>query len=457
MQKLFDEVSSLDKKCYEKFKLNEDILMEHASNGMAEFIKNKFNKNSKIIVVVGSGNNGADGIALARILHTDYDVNIFYAKQPKSEMAILQQQRANAIGVVESKEIIQCDILVDAIVGTGFSGEFDTNITDILDKMNSLDAYKIACDIPSGYRFYADTTLTMGALKKDMFLDKHKDFIGDIQVLNLGISRSIYEDKTNWHLLDMDDLKLPFRDKKNTHKGSFGHLCVINGEKVGASTMCALSAFRFGVGLVTLIGAKNDYIPFNIMYSTKLPLTTSAIAIGMGLGHEFCDTQLKKLLDNTYPLVADADIFHKHILVNILKRKNIVLTPHPKEFVIALQQLDLAEITIEELQNNRFEYVKLFCENYPDATLLLKGANVIIGKNDSFFINPHGSSALSKGGSGDILSGLIGSLLAQGYEPLEATINASLAHTKLAMNYKGANFSLTPDDLIQEISNLASL
>ena len=122
MQKLFNEVGSLDKRCYEKFKLNEDILMEHASNGMAEFIRNKFDKNSKIIVVVGSGNNGADGLALARLLYADYDVSIFYAKQPKSKMAVLQKQRVDAIGIAECQEITKCTVLVDAIVGTGFSG-----------------------------------------------------------------------------------------------------------------------------------------------------------------------------------------------------------------------------------------------------------------------------------------------------------------------------------------------
>ena len=97
--------------------------------------------------------------------------------------------------------------------------------------MNVLDPYKIACDVPSGYEFYADTTLTMGALKKSMFLDSHKDFVGEIKVLDLGISRKLYEGYTNWHLLDIEDLKLPYRDKKDSHKGSFGHLALACGEK----------------------------------------------------------------------------------------------------------------------------------------------------------------------------------------------------------------------------------
>ena len=105
MQKLFEEVGSLDKRCYEEFGLTEDILMEHAADGMASYIRDNFAKNSKVIVVCGSGNDGADGIACARLLHGDFDVSIYYAKELKSTMAHLQQKRSDAIGVKETKEI----------------------------------------------------------------------------------------------------------------------------------------------------------------------------------------------------------------------------------------------------------------------------------------------------------------------------------------------------------------
>ncbi|MBN2781645.1 MAG: NAD(P)H-hydrate dehydratase [Campylobacterales bacterium] len=454
MQKLFEEVNSLDKRCYDEFGLSEDILMEHAANGMASFIRTNFEKNSTVSIVVGSGNNGADGIALARILHGDYDVGLFYTKEPKSKMALLQHNRSQAVGVKILDELNECDILVDAIVGTGFSGEFDENISSLIKYMNSLKSYKIACDIPSGYKFYADATLTMGALKKEMFLDAYKDYIGDVWVLELGVTRGVYESYTNWYLLDMEDLNLPNRYKKDTHKGSFGHLSVACGQKSGASIMSASAALRFGTGLVTLVGFEDVQVPHSLMYSHALPNTTTALALGMGLGNEFSKMDMDKFLDNSYPLIADADIFYMDILKELLKRKNVVLTPHPKEFVQMLKMLNLADIEVEELQKNRFEYVEMFCKNYPDATLLLKGANVIIAQSDTFFINHHGTSKLSKGGSGDVLSGLIGALLAQGFYPLDAAINASLAHSKLALDFKGADFSLTPDDLINGICNL---
>ena len=130
MQKLFDEVTSLDNRCYDKFALNEDILMEHAANGMADFIKTNFLKNSKVTIVCGSGNNGADGLALARLLHGNFDVKVLYAKEPKSPMALLQQKRNNSIKVPTIKTIKECDILVDAIVGTGFRGDFPAPFID---------------------------------------------------------------------------------------------------------------------------------------------------------------------------------------------------------------------------------------------------------------------------------------------------------------------------------------
>lgn len=463
MQKLFDEVGSLDKRCYENFHLSEDLLMEHAANGMASYIKSNFSKNNKIIIATGSGNNGADGIALARLLHGDYDVCVYFAKEPKSKMALLQEKRAKAVGVNFICELQVCDLVVDAVVGTGFQGKFDKNLQQIMQNLNSLNAVKIACDVPSGLKrsgecavgsFNADITLTMGALKKSLFLDEAKDFVGKIEVLDLGVARNIYEKPSNLQLLELNDLKLPLRLQQNSHKGSFGHLALLSGEKVGASMLAAQAALRFGAGLVTVVGQDLHPLVYEIMNASDLPKNATAIALGMGLGVDFAHEKLLKYLDNNLPLLVDADIFTMPFITEILKRSNIVLTPHPKEFVSLLKITKLANITVDALQKNRFHYAELFCKHYPNAVLLLKGANVIIGEDNRFFINPHGSSKLAKGGSGDVLGGLIAALLAQGEKPLNAAINGSLAHTKLARNYTKADFSLTPNDLISGIGNL---
>lgn len=466
MQKLFDEIGSLDKRCYDKFSLSEDILMEHAAQGMAEFIRERFVKKSKILIVCGSGNNGGDGIALSRLLAFDYEVKLFYAKESKSPMAKLQYKRAHAVGVKTTFEINRCDVVVDAVLGTGFNGTFSSEVDAVIRTINKCDAYKIACDVPSGLKsdgecdkrtFVADATLTMGALKKSMYSDSAKDYLGEVKVLNLGIAREIYERPSNWNLLDLEDLELPHRDKKDSHKGTYGHLALACGEKAGASIMSALSAMRFGSGLVTLVGYENSQtssFPHSLMYSHNLPGNATALACGMGLGLDFSDKELSDFLDNKLPMIVDADIFHMRAIIDILKREQLVITPHPKEFVSLLKLTDIAQISVTELQKNRFKYSEAFCEKYPHVVLLLKGANVIIGKKDKFYVNPHGNASLAKGGSGDVLSGLIGALLAQGYSAIDAAINASLAHTKLAQDYKGADFSLTPDDLIEGIGSL---
>ncbi|MBA1438101.1 MAG: NAD(P)H-hydrate dehydratase [Epsilonproteobacteria bacterium] len=455
MQNIFDEVGSLDRRCYEEFSLSEDLLMEHAADGMADLIKTNLVGCSKVLIVCGSGNNGADGLALARLLHQDYDVSVFLAKEPKSEMAKLQYQRCQKIGVNFTAVLdATADIIVDAVLGTGFSGVLDAKLTELFEQLNVMKCVKIACDIPSAYTFKADYALTMGALKSSMFEDKHKDFLGEIKVLDLGLSRKIYEKDSNMKLLELDDLQLPNRAKQNTHKGSYGHLAVVSGEKTGASILCAKAAFRFGTALVTLLTNENIDAPFELMQSHQLPNTTTAIALGMGLGVEFSKSELEIFLDNDLPLVLDADIFYHPLFSLLLQRKKIVITPHPKEFCQVLRVCGLADIDVVQLQQERFKYAQLFNKTYPNITLLLKGANVIIAQGAKIFVNPHGSNVLAKGGSGDVLAGLVASLLAQGYEPLSGAINASLAHVKLAKSYTGADFSLTPLDLIEGITKL---
>ena len=464
MQNLYDEVGSLDRRCYDEFNLSEDLLMEHAADGMADFIKDHFAKGSSILIATGSGNNGADGITLARLLHRAYDVELWHIKEPKSPMCRLQQERAEKIGIEAAKEPKdRYDIIVDAVLGTGFSGEFGDELRKKMQRLNSIEGYKIACDVPSGLRkdgtcdqdtYVAQATLTMGALKKGMFLDSAKEYVGEIRVLDLGVERSIYEVPSNWRLLEYSDMQLPQRDRQNTHKGTFGHTAVIAGEKIGAAILAASSALRIGSGLVTVVECEKQPIPYELMHSEHLPKNTTAIAIGMGLGNLWSEEDLDELLDNDIPLVADADILYTQRVKKLLQRERIIITPHPKEFTALLKLLGLADIDTATLQKKRFAYAELFCQTYPNVTLLLKGANVIIGKDKEFFINPHGSSKLAKGGSGDVLGGLGAGLLAQGYKALEAAQNATLIHTKLAALYEGSDFSLTPTALIEAISRL---
>ncbi|WP_148570321.1 NAD(P)H-hydrate dehydratase [Aliarcobacter cryaerophilus] len=461
MKKIFDEVRSLDKRAIEEFHLTEDILMENASLGLKNYITKKFKKNSSILIVCGSGNNGADGISLARLLQKKFEVSLYLMNEPKTEIGKLQLKRAKSINVNFVNQIFQADVVVDCLFGTGLNKELDEDSVSLINSLNNLNSFKIACDIPSGINslgqitqtaFKADITITMGALKTALLTDIAKDFVGKIKVANLGLPEDIFQIETNKYLLQKSDLKLPLRDIKNSHKGTFGHVNIVSGEKIGASIIASQASFAFGAGLVTIVSQNEKNIPFHIMQSKSVSENCTAIALGMGLG-EFESLKLEEILQLNIPKVLDADIFYNPLIVKYLD-ENVVLTPHPKEFISLLKLTNIANISIEELQENRFLYVEKFCKIYPKVTLLLKGANVIISKNEKIYVNIFGSSKLSKGGSGDVLSGLIVSLLAQGYTSLEAAINASLAHTIAAKKYKNNNYSMSPQDIIKGIKIL---
>ena len=461
MKKIFNEVRSLDKRAIEEFHLTEDILMENASLGLKNYITKKFKKNSSILIVCGSGNNGADGISLARLLQNKFEVSLYLVNEPKTDIGKLQLKRAKSINVNFVNQIFQADVVVDCLFGTGLNKELNEDSLFLINSLNNLNSFKIACDIPSGINslgqitqtaFKADITITMGALKTALLTDIAKDFVGKIKVANLGLPEDIFQIETNKYLLQKSDLKLPLRDIKNSHKGTFGHVNIVSGEKIGASIIASQASFAFGAGLVTIVSQNEKNIPCNIMQSKSVSENCTAIALGMGLG-EIESLKLEEILQLNIPKVLDADIFYNSLIVKYLD-ENIVLTPHPKEFISLLKLTNIANISIEELQENRFLYVEKFCKIYPKVTLLLKGANVIISKNEKIYVNIFGSSKLSKGGSGDVLSGLIVSLLAQGYTSLEAAINASLAHTIAAKKYKNNNYSMSPQDIIKGIKIL---
>lgn len=462
MEKVFDEVNSLDKRCYEYYGLSEDILMEHASSSMLRVIEKKFEKNSKVLIVSGAGNNGADGIALARLLQGKYDVTLFLPFGAKSSMAKLQLKRLELLDVdltiSYNLKDTYYDVVVDCLFGSGLNRELDSASVKIIEQLNSMDGFKLSCDIPSGIdkdgkiqstAFKSDSTITMGALKKSLYSDSAKEYVGEISVANLGVQRVNYEIDSDCYLLQSSDLKLPNRVSQNTHKGSFGHLSVVVGEKSGAGIISSMAGFSFGAGLVTAI-TQNQNLPFHIMQSQTLPSNTTAIAIGMGLGKQYDKT----LLQNDIPKLFDADMFYDTDILNFLDKDNIVLTPHPKEFANLLSITSTANIDVKTLQKDRFYYLNMFCQKYPKVVVVLKGANTLIGLDEQIYINPLGSSKLSFGGSGDVLSGLIASLMAQGYSCLEASISGTLAHSIASQNYSKNDYALNPEDLIKEIEKL---
>ena len=309
MQKVFQSCSELDQYCYEKHQLSEDILMEHAALGMAQHIWQKFPryvggiikpKDIKIVLIVaGPGNNGADGIALARLLFGSYKIKLFMPFGVKSEMAKKQLTRIEDFNIEIVNEVGEADIVVDALYGAGLNRELDDKTRHILVKMKMAYAYSIACDIPTGLNvngepspqaFFADVTITMGAYKEALYTDYAKEYVGNIIRVDLGLHRFKYElgSEHTSLLLETEDLSLPTRNfMKSTHKGTFGHAAVFCGEKEGAGIIAGMASASFGAGLTTLVVHEKVSPPIYLMHSTVVPDNASALAIGMGLGGYF--------------------------------------------------------------------------------------------------------------------------------------------------------------------------
>lgn len=503
MKNIFLDTRPLDRNVRDHFALTEDIMMENAAAALEKAgtsmlcKKENYIHRPSVLILTGKGNNGADGFALARrLMSHELSVTVCMIEEPASEMCIMQKERADKIGV-QYTDLYQLDsfledksfdleLIYDCIYGAGFHGTLPSEAQAAIASVNNVtDVYKIACDIPSGLdafgnssgiAFKADETVTMGALKLSLFSDEAKDLTGKITLSGLGISRNNFEYSTEIFprafLLEKADSILPARNRQNTNKGTFGHTAIVQGEKKGAAVIAALASENFGSGLTTIVNrnfteAQSNSAYFELMNSTEFPSNTSSVVLGMGLGQnpQAASTYLDYLEQNPeLPCVLDADIVYSEKLLPFLKARSAktVITPHPKEFAQLLKITELGEYTVSEVIKNRVELCEKFAEAFPGVILLLKGANVLIAhkaspqKPVSLYINTFGTSALSKGGSGDVLSGMIGALLSQHYNPLTAVTTASLVHANLASRVQN-DWSLTPQKLIDALSSIQEL
>ncbi len=464
MLSVYEKVDALDKRAIEEWLLSEDILMENAAMALERAVLQNASLGAKVIILCGSGDNGGDGYALARRLIGRFKTLVFEMKRAKSPMCQLQKERAKKAGVVikayeEKNEDLECDVLIDCVVGSAFKGELGPFLD--FESLSQKARFKIACDIPSGIdskgrvdkrAFKADLTISMGAIKSCLLSDRAKDYVGELKVGHLGVFNQTYEIPTDTFLLEKSDLKLPLRDKKNAHKGDYGHVHILLGKHSGAGLLSALSALSFGSGVVSVQALECEITsnnkPLELVFCENFPNLLSAFALGMGL--ENIPKDFNKWLELA-PCVLDAGVFyHKEVLQAL--EKEVILTPHPKEFLSLLKLVGI-NISMLELLDDKLEIARDFSQKYPKVVLLLKGANTLIAHQGQVFINILGSVALAKAGSGDVLAGLIVSLLSQNYTPLDAAINASLAHALAGLEFKN-NYALTPLDLIEKIKRL---
>lgn len=483
MKPVFLSLKEFDATCDKRYGMQNEILMENAARGMCDEILNILkrqtkNKKKVIQIVCGSGDNGADGLALARMLYDAASVKVVQVAEPKSALCLVQTERLKNLNIPISNLVSECDILVDAFLGTGLNGTVRENAAKVINEMNAVKAYKIACDIPSGLNLYgqpspvafkAKITLSAGALKVAFFSDVALDFVGKIKEIGLGLPSNCYapcEKAAAW-ILTKPDMQLPVRTKKNTHKGTFGHAVVYLGEKEGAAILASSACLRFGAGLVTVCGNKHSAVmPADLMYASKMLPSYSAYCVGPGLGsgaENIIEAFFKlRIFEKT---VFDADALKTAALAKRLPElNNCILTPHLKEFLLLvknlckLKALNIARfesLTVQDIQERKLEFAKVFATQFPHVVLVLKGAVTVIAHGEKAFFATSGTPALAKAGSGDVLAGMLTALLAQGYDCEKAAITAQLAHgyaSRLLSSYAS-----TASDLIQALGKLESL
>ena len=483
-------------------------LMEKAGAAVADLAtKIVAEKKLKTITVLcGKGNNGGDGFVIARFLSYMFDVNVIIANdEPETDLAKLNYNlvpdKVNIFRFYdnynESVETIQnSDMIIDAIYGIGFKECLDPSSLEIVQLANFNDhAVRIAVDIPSGIIcdtgeipggcFSAHYTVTFTAMKPLHVLYPSIDFCGKITVADIGIPDSIVQQFT-YAMVTTDEFlaRHPLRSRnRSAHKGTNGTLLSVCGSygMAGAAVMSGMAALRSGVGILKCAVPKSIYpITANALTEAVfMPLEendqgtlnadegstiqfeimerASAVLIGCGLG---TNDDTKRLVSNiisssTKPIVLDADGINSIVdNIDILRTAMVpvILTPHPGEMA------RLVGTTALKVQTDRCRTAQNFAMDY-GVTVVLKGADTIIALPDgNVYVNLTGNNGMARGGSGDVLAGILASFLAQGMSHDEAAINAvyyhGLAGDRCAKKYSAR--AMLPRDIIEELKYIFS-
>jgi hydroxyethylthiazole kinase-like uncharacterized protein yjeF len=459
--------------------LNEPLssveLMERAAQVCSDWISSNIGKDNSIAIVCGNGNNGGDGLVLARLLFLqNYNVQVFIEKDSnRSTENKIQLERLKNLVEIKISEIEhnqlpdfqKFTVLIDCIFGTGLTRSLDGFWKSVLNAINQAKIEIISIDLPSGLfaepeitfkpnlenTIKAKITLAIQAPKLSMLLADWGNFCGRVFVLDIGLdSKFVKENLCLFQYIGEIDILGKFKVRERvSHKGTYGHALIVAGNigKCGAAILSSKSCISSGAGLVTLYTRAICSISVHagvpeIMIQTKKDVlnleTYSSIAIGPGIGTG--DEQLsllKKIIINAKcPLLLDADaltLISKES-ENLNLPSSTIITPHPKEFE------RLAGSTINSYDRLQ-KAIKLAIEK--NITVILKDAvTAICSPDGTCYFNSTGNPGMATAGSGDVLTGVISAFLAQGYSPLDACILGVYCHGK-AGDYAAKNLSTT--------------
>lgn len=503
-----EEMRRLDERTIEEAKVPVTTLMENAGRAAAQQIMVHFppEQFSQVLIISGHGNNGGDGLVVARELHNmGYQVESWLVgsadKISTASCEKLKLLRANgqdtriiepAQLVVSDYDFTKYDIIVDALIGIGGVGPLRAPLSELVRTLNMNSVKRVALDISTGINtdrgvvestaFKADLTVTFAVAKFGHFLGAGSEYTGALVVIDIGLPREFLEDiqpKVRLLTAELISTFIPAR-KKQSHKGSYGHALIVGGSRdmPGAPALAAKSALRAGAGLTTLVVPNSirelifSYLPEALfvgltehdlghlsslelekfLWERQVGREYTASCYGCGVGRWPDESEMLKTVINgsTGPLVIDADglnALSEGVTLLKERKSEVILTPHPKEMARLLG----ADVTT--VNANRLTVAHDFAVQW-QVYLVLKGAGTVVATPDGeLFINSSGGPELAKGGTGDVLAGLLSGLLAQGFAVKEAVCAAVFLHGlagELACVNEGEN-SVLATDVIEQI------
>ncbi|HKL99946.1 MAG TPA: NAD(P)H-hydrate dehydratase, partial [Mobilitalea sp.] len=497
-----NKMKQIDDYTREVIKIPALVLMERAAMEIVNVMKNRINKSDRILVVCGPGNNGGDGVAAGRILYLQgYQVALFFVCKEGTFSRHLEEQVeiSKKLGMlIENNKPSEYNIIIDAIFGVGLSRPITGYLQEVIKDINASNNEVYSVDIPSGISadtgkimnaaVKADYTITFGYMKQGTLLYPGADYAGEITVADIGFpEEALLQSKPNTFYYTNEDLqRLPIRTNYS-NKGTYGKVLVIAGSKgmSGAAYLSAKAAYRTGAGLVKILTSSDNRIILQTLIPEALFSTydpdgrteeelqreliaaitwASVIVIGPGLGKSNEAEKLLTLVINkaAVPMIVDADALN--ILAEQLNREqcmdtrrrlerlnrlladNTIITPH-------LMELSrLIKTPISEITDNIIDTVAQ-CSYNNKLIYVIKDARTIVAQDVSKFINLAGNNGMATGGCGDVLTGIIAGLVAQGLEPYAASCLAVYIHGlagDVVAEDRGT-YSMMSGDLIEAI------
>lgn len=491
-----EQCQEIDKVSQEVYQLSGEVLMESAGALAAREINQSYFpelSRGTLGIVCGPGNNGGDGLVVARHMHSmgyrDLEVFTLSSSENKgSELFQLQLARCDKQGLKitelanhpeKIEKIKSCELLIDAIFGIGFHGKVEGDFQKLFDILNSSKAPVVSLDVPSGLDgnhgvvdgavVRADMTITFGLAKPGFFVSDGPEYVGKLRILPIGFPYESLRAVATSHFLFNEKLARRYlRARKNTtNKSDYGHLLVVAGRQGmwGAGALASISAYRMGVGYVTWASFETPQehlqeVPEVLTaridddrFWQEIKFTAMAVGPGLGVSRATADLIEKMKQEKVADAVLDADAITTCVQFDLFPLpKNWVITPHSGELSRIIKQ------DSHEIEKDRFKAASQGAE-IAGCHVLLKGYRSIIAYEDRCMVINSGNSALAKAGTGDVLTGMIGSLLAQGHDTLQSTATAAYIHGRMAdewIRIGNDKSSLTASDLKDHLPPLMS-